>query len=127
MWTRSLEDVLQFVSIKNKNIDQKVNLNVIVDIIRIRNKPYSKIHIGKVSYDDLPTIKANNQHINLLFTELIENGFKFKNITNPEVKIKYAESKSEHMIDIVDNGIGLDEIYSNKAFTMITRFHNRSE
>lgn len=122
-----VEDTLQYVSIKKENIDQDVNLNLIVDNIRNRKASSLEPIKGVVESENLPTIKANNQHINLLFTELIENGFKFNDQSEPYVKISYSETESEHNIDISDNGIGLDDIYSKQAFTMFTRFHNRSE
>lgn len=122
-----VEDILKYVSIKKENIDQHVNLNQVVKNIKARNNANHQLANAEIICENLPNIRANNQHINLLFTELIENGFKFNNHATPEVSISFAESENDLTIYIKDNGIGLDEIYSKQAFTMFTRLHNRSE
>ncbi len=122
-----VEDILKYVSITKENIDQNVSLNRVIENIKDRKIMNQQLSERKIIYENLPDIKANNQHINLLFTELIENGFKFNNHQNPEVNISYSESENDFKIYIKDNGIGINEIYSKQAFTMFSRLHNRSE
>lgn len=122
-----VEDILKYVTVKKENIDQEVNLNETVSNIQSRLADQLEKTKGKIITQELPTITANNQHIDLLFSELIENGFKFNNDAEPQIDITYSELTTEHLISFCDNGIGLDEIYSNQAFTMFTRFNSRSE
>ncbi len=122
-----VEDILKYVSIKKENTDQNVSLNTVIENVQKRIIDNNQTPERKITFEKLPFIRANNQHINLLFTELIENGFKFNNNENPEVNISFIESEEYLKIYIKDNGIGLDEIYSKQAFTMFSRLHNRSE
>lgn len=122
-----VEDVLQYIAIKKDNMDQDVDLNKIVNTLRERLDSNSEEYKGAITSHNLPTIKGNNQQISLLFKELIENGFKFNESQNPEINISYTGHNNMHQIELVDNGIGIDEIYTKQAFKMFTRLHNRSE
>jgi signal transduction histidine kinase len=93
-----------------------------------------------ISVDNLPTIEMIPDQIRQVFQNIISNAIKFsKPGIAPEMKIwsdftnqKSAESKAAGMGDycriyIEDNGIGFNEQYLDKIFTMFQRLHGRSE
>jgi light-regulated signal transduction histidine kinase (bacteriophytochrome) len=86
---------------------------------------------------DLPTLDADPDQMLQLFKNLIENAFKFRSEKKPLIKI-YAKSvddsersgiragKQYFDIFVEDNGIGFDECYLDRIFTLFQRLHGRS-
>lgn len=60
-----------------------------------------------------------------LFQNLIENGIKYNNSEMPIIKIISSKTRTNHLISIEDNGIGIDEKYFDKIFDMFQRLHNQ--
>lgn len=91
---------------------------------------------GKVEWHDLPTIEADSTQIHQLFQNLIGNALKFhKKDETPVVKvlaqiIESTAAKSKNAscrIIVEDNGIGFDEKYLDRIFTIFQRLHGRHE
>ena len=94
---------------------------------------------GRVDLGDLPTIEADPTQMRQLQHNLISNALKFRRIEEPPlVKIRGRlleghegslsgrspfEGKCE--ITVADNGIGLDEKYLDRIFTVFQRLHGR--
>lgn len=86
---------------------------------------------------DLPTLDADPVQMRLLFQHLIENALKFRSEKKPLIKI-YANSVDNaersglrtgtqyYDIFVEDNGIGFDERYLDRIFTLFRRLHGRS-
>lgn len=67
-------------------------------------------------------IIGHKQDIETIFTELINNALKFRSSESPYVFIEaQKESKGTIQFSVADNGVGLDEIYSEKAFLPFQR------
>ncbi len=83
---------------------------------------------------DLPAIDADALQMRQLIQNMIGNALKFRRAdTKPQIKI-YAETlpagKNNNQtcqLFIEDNGIGFDEKYIGKIFTVFQRLHGRSE
>jgi len=88
---------------------------------------------GKVEYDDLGTIDADALQMHQLFLNLINNALKFhKPQVAPVVRVKKREidaGKGKRLceISVHDNGIGFDEKYLDRIFTIFQRLHGRQE
>lgn len=91
---------------------------------------------GKVAFNDLPFIQADPTQMHQLFLNLVGNGLKFhKKDLAPVVQIT-AEIKFESIhgkmkkvcsISVHDNGIGFDEKYLDRIFTIFQRLHGKHE
>lgn len=112
----------------------KINLNhvisqVISDLeIRIEQSK------GKVNVAELPDIYGDATQIYQLFQNIISNALKFrKPDTDPVVQVAaQIIDKSELggkacQIKVSDNGIGFDEKYLDRIFTIFQRLHGRHE
>ena len=136
-----IRDVLNFSRLTTAdNTFVKLNLNnllkeILIDFeYSIENKK-AKFHIA-----ELPVITGIPVQINQLFYNLVSNSLKFNN-GEPIVNITYIKlntnelkqlelpdySISYHMISITDNGIGIDERYGDKIFTIFQRLHGQNE
>ncbi len=91
---------------------------------------------GKVNFHNLPSIEADETQMHQLFLNLVGNGLKFhKKDISPIVDIS-AEIKNESSLGeggsvcrilTKDNGIGFDEKYLDRIFTIFQRLHGRHE
>ena len=95
---------------------------------------------AKLLVEALPVLEIIPDQMRQVFQNIISNAIKFsKPHISPEIKIwseftqeKSAESKAEEKgnycrIFISDNGIGFNEQYLDKIFTMFQRLHGRKE
>ena len=93
--------------------------------------------IVTVNTTDLPKIMGLETQLQQLFYNLISNALKFNATTTPTVSLNYSAvtgkqlikhgtlSGNYHHIAITDNGIGMDEEYSDRVFDMFQRLHAR--
>lgn len=91
---------------------------------------------GKIEFKDLPTIQADRTQMHQLFQNLLSNALKFSNPgVNPIVKLEAQVFEQSPLgrpgpacqILITDNGIGFDEKYLDRIFTIFQRLHGRHE
>ncbi len=79
-----------------------------------------------VKVEALPRIEADALQIRQLFQNLLGNALKFgKPEVSPVIRIHCAELDNEVRIHIQDNGIGFDEKYLTRIFTVFQRLHSR--
>ncbi len=83
---------------------------------------------GKVSCDRLPTIDADVSQMRQLFQNLIGNALKFaKPGVSPQVWVTCSSSGGNCVISVRDNGIGFEEKYVDRIFTIFQRLHGKHE
>lgn len=95
---------------------------------------------AKLIIEDLPSIEAIPGQLRQVFQNIISNALKFSKrdvppvitirsepIKNPNVKVMEADPHNYVNILITDNGIGFNEMYVDKIFTIFQRLHGRSE
>lgn len=83
---------------------------------------------GKVEKKPLPVIDADPSQMRQLFQNLISNALKFhKKDIPPVVQIEAKDSKNYLVLSVTDNGIGFEEKYLDRIFTIFQRLHGKSE
>lgn len=89
---------------------------------------------GKIESDKLPSIEADPTQMRQLFQNLLSNSLKFiPNDRKPLIKIEasvlnvLALKQPVCRITITDNGIGFEEKYLDRIFTIFQRLHGRQE
>jgi light-regulated signal transduction histidine kinase (bacteriophytochrome) len=89
---------------------------------------------GTVEIDTLPVIEADPLQMRQLLQNLIGNALKFhKRDTSPEILLSahmHIDPQTEQEqceLLVKDNGIGFDEKYLDRIFTVFQRLHGRSE
>lgn len=125
-----IQDLLAFsrVSTKPQQIDQ-VDLNAIVhDVVGDLETRIAE-NKGKVTVDELPAVWADATHMRQLFQNLIGNALKFHQPDVPPqvvVSMKPHKKGDKHYeIHVQDNGIGFDEKYLDRIFSVFQRLHGR--
>lgn len=129
-----IDDLLTLSRVSTKGEPfQRVDLediiaNVLSDMQICIQETDAEIEVG-----DLPDLEADPTQMRQLFQNLIGNAIKFrKEDVPPAVRIEgeiVQEGDNEECcrITVEDNGIGFDEQYLDKVFTIFQRLHARSE
>ena len=79
---------------------------------------------AEIIRDKLPIINADESQITRVFLNLIGNALKFhRKGIKPKIHISAEKKDDEHIFSISDNGIGLEEQYSDKIFEVFKRLH----
>jgi len=124
-----INDLLSFSRVHTKTMPfAPVDLNnvlrdVISDLeIRIEQTA-ATVNIGP-----LPVIEADPSQMRQLFQNLVSNAIKFhKKDVKPVIDVSAMPTGDRCLIRIRDNGIGFDEKYLDKIFTIFQRLHGRQE
>jgi len=117
-----------------------VDLNIIVANVKTDFELLIEEKKAKIISDPLPVIKGIPLQLTQLFTNLVSNALKFTN-TNPSIVIHSKTVTKEEVISNIslsgdskyllltfsDNGIGFEQQYANKIFSMFQRLHGKQE
>lgn len=127
-----IEDLLSFSRVTTKaQPTQAVNLNdIAIEVVSDLEARITSTK-GVVDIQPLPTVWANNTHMRQLFQNLIGNALKFHRPDVPTLVKVYAEpllpKDTMYTIYFEDNGIGFDEKYLDRIFSVFQRLHGKSE
>ncbi|MGB9978223.1 PAS domain S-box protein [Methanobacterium sp.] len=79
---------------------------------------------AEITSDPLPVIFADEDQIIRVFQNLVGNAIKFrKEEVKPKIHISVKKKDNEYVFSVSDNGIGLEEQYSDKIFEVFKRLH----
>jgi signal transduction histidine kinase/CHASE3 domain sensor protein len=137
-------DLLSFSRLaKNNEILQETDLNKVMKEVLNDLEVVIQQKNAAISYPPLPVIDAIYSQMYQLFFNLIGNALKFSKeseppIINITVDNFFKETPDKQFpksilkepfikIQITDNGIGLDNKYSERIFEIFQRLHGRSE
>jgi len=148
---RLVKDVLQFSQLNLTEAYNPVDLNkLIAELLSDMELPEGKTD-AQINVHAIPILEANETQMRQLFQNLVGNAVKFTTgqpkvdisaeiITSTQLppnyleacKYKYAglgstgmESEKFCRLYVKDNGIGFDEKYLDKIFTLFQRLHER--
>lgn len=82
---------------------------------------------GRVTRDELPTIRAREILFMQLLQNLIGNGLKFHSHLPPRVHVSATSRDDFWLFSVRDNGIGIDPRYAEKIFQVFRRLHTIDE
>jgi len=103
----------------------EVNLNHILEQVRVGLKLLITEKKAKIESDELPILFSNSYLWIQIFQNLLHNAIKFTAIGKlPHVKIE-CRSTSSILISFIDNGIGIEEKYHQQIFGMFKRLHTK--
>lgn len=138
--TKLINDLLTFTRLSINASFENVSLNRLVDeVMSDLELAISEKH-AIIEVDDLPRIDAITGQIRQVFQNIISNALKFsKKDERPRIKITCEivercaidAKRDEHgefcRITIKDNGIGFDDQYAEKIFTIFQRLHTKEQ
>ncbi len=131
-----INDLLSYSRVTTKAQPfSKVDLNTILKDVLSDLEVRIEQTNGKVEVEKLPTIVADPTQMRQLFQNIIGNALKFhKKGESPVVKIRgkvhdeiFLNGVPTCQITVEDNGIGFDEKYLDRIFTIFQRLHGKQE
>jgi PAS domain S-box-containing protein len=136
-----INDLLTFSRVATKTQPfQPISLKKIVEEVASDLEIRIEQSGGRVEIGELRTLDADPLQMRQLFQNLICNALKFHRADVPPVVKVYAETVSSNSeetgangdgdfcrIVVEDNGIGFDEKYLDRIFTVFQRLHGRME
>jgi PAS domain S-box-containing protein len=125
-----IEDLLAFSRVTTKaHPNVAVNLNTIAaEVVGDLEARIARTN-GQVDIQPLPTVWADATHMRQLLQNLIGNALKFHRKDVPPLVKVYAQptasSDAYYAICVEDNGIGFDEKYLDRIFSVFQRLHGK--
>jgi len=129
-----IEDLLVFSRVSRPTEGfELVDLNAVIN--RVLSDLEVTIHSknARVEVGKLPRIQGRKSQLGQLFQNLISNAVKFNDKEQPIISIKGTTVEQSDRqgklarIDITDNGIGFEDIYSTRIFEIFQRLHGKTE
>jgi PAS domain S-box-containing protein len=136
----SLTDLLNFTSLSKEEQLTTVNLNDILVTVTNDLELVIEQKAAVIQYEGLPTINAIPLQMQQLFYNLLNNALKFsKQHETPRIDIRVEKNYGREILNnenlkpdrlyyqiiVKDNGIGFDQSYADKIFSMFQRLHNK--
>lgn len=128
--TTLINDLLNYSKLSGDGLFQPTNINKIIrDLVSDLELLITEKR-ATITVDPFPEMEVVPGQVRQLFQNIISNALKFsKKDTPPVVNIAVEElikdDERHCLIRISDNGIGFNEVYKDKIFTMFQRLHNR--
>jgi PAS domain S-box-containing protein len=123
-----IEDLLAFSRVTTKAQPfQRIDLNELVNEVLIDLEERIARLGAHIDVDPLPTVEAEPTQMRQLFQNLLANAMKFhrENIS-PVIAINCRNiDNATFEIKVVDNGIGMDQKYSDRIFKPFQRLHGK--
>lgn len=140
--SETLRALLNFTKMHREERQADVDLNEVITQVLVDLELLIHQKGATIQIDHLPKIRAVTIQIQQLFYNLLNNALKFsKSGTSPHIQVKVRTLDEEELMayknlerfrtwyefTVIDNGIGFDQQYAEKIFTIFQRLHNRKE
>ncbi len=137
-----INDLLEFSRIASTQQPfSEVDLNMVLRQVKTDLELVIEESATEITSDNLPVVEAVASQMKQLFTNILSNAIKFRNVGIAPIitihasaidiatKLKYElhKDKTYYKIVISDNGIGFEEEYSLRIFNVFQRLHGKSE
>ena len=122
-----ITDLLTYLSMGNEEfITHSVDLNQVLEKVLIDLELLVEENTAVITHDPLPEVQANPSQITHLLQNLVSNAIKFRREAPPIIHIGVQREEDEWIFSVADNGIGLDEQYTERIFIIFQRLpHQR--
>jgi PAS domain S-box-containing protein len=123
-----LDGLLQYTRLETRAFTPSVqDLNDIVgkEAEALRHK-YSDA-IPHIEVKNLPTVMGDSEQLSLLFHHLMDNGILYNENRPPKILVSFKEANGSTVINVDDNGIGIDRIHHARIFEIFQRLHSSND
>ena len=123
-----IENLLLLSRVGRKFMEvETVDLNQLLEEIAADLEPTLKKNNGTIVFRNLPKVTLPRTWMKQILMNLIDNGLKFNKSTTPTVEVTCEERDTELLFKVSDNGIGVEEKYFDRLFTLFERLHTQEE
>ncbi len=112
----------------NKTMERSnIDLNVCLKKVLLNLSKEIEEKQVVIEYDDLPHYFCNETQFIMILQNIIQNGIKYNNSTPPIIKIRSRIEQKKVVIEIEDNGIGIEKEFHDQIFVFFKRLHTSDE
>lgn len=136
--TELIEDLTLYSRLDITEATNPINLNHLMEEILSDLELVIREKKGQIILEPLPTVMGISGQIRLVFQNLLSNSLKFSKKDEPPVvrisakQVKHPDDTESHdlkgkyiRISVADNGIGFDEKYLTRIFSVFQRLHTK--
>ena len=136
--SRLINDLLNYSRLSGEGLYTATDINVILNELMSDLEILIAEKNATVQIDRFPEMEVIPGQIRQLFQNILSNALKFsKKDVAPVVNISVSRTERQELygdeaadgeycrVSITDNGIGFNEIYKEKIFTMFQRLHSK--
>ncbi|MBS1612777.1 MAG: GAF domain-containing protein [Bacteroidetes bacterium] len=124
--TQLINDLLSYSKLDQQiGFAQPVNIQEVLDNICADQREYVKQRRGTIRVGEgMPTLSLNYNMIYRLFANIMHNAIKYSSDgLDPVLEVSYKYDDNFHYFEFADNGIGVDDEYAEKIFSLFGRLH----
>lgn len=81
---------------------------------------------AKVSFHDLPTVYGDFDRLQLVFEHLLKNAVQYSGDQTPEIAVTCEMKERVWVVEVRDNGPGIELEFQDRIFELYTRLHGKS-
>lgn len=82
---------------------------------------------AEIIYQHLPCLSVHKSFIVQIFQDLIGNSLKYRSEEIPRVEVSAQQKNNLWEFTVADNGIGIDQQFTNKLFVIFQRLHTKDK
>ncbi|TWV97382.1 sensor histidine kinase [Chitinophaga pinensis] len=122
-----IKGLLDYSRLGKAELDPQVDCNVIMETVLADLQSAIKDSNAIINVKQLPVLSAYPMELKLLFQNLISNAIKFrKKDQQLYVNVSACLTDDGWIFEFQDNGIGIDQRFSDKIFEIFQRLHSKS-
>ena len=123
-----IDGLLMFSRVESSN-EEMININIhdIIKDVIFELELQIKESNAKVMWQKIPNIHASSSQVRTVFRNLISNSIKYCEQEIPKINISAIQHDDLVEISLQDNGIGIEDQYQDKIFTIFSRLHSREK
>lgn len=127
--TQLIHDLLNFSRIYRENLQLvRTDMNVLVAEAMNDLEVAIKAKSARIEVAPLPVISVYPTQMRQLFHNILSNALKFSDERRPpEVKVYAIMGEKQVQLTVEDNGVGFEEKYLDKMFSLFQRLHSREK
>jgi signal transduction histidine kinase len=124
-----LDDLRSFTRASQQPLHRElVDLDGVVADVRAALGATLRDRHAEVAVDnDLPCVLGDSTLLGLVLQNLMSNAVKFNQSPTPTVRIASREVGDTVVIDVADNGIGIEPEHRDRVFDLFQRLHTRDD
>lgn len=122
-----IKDLLDLSRVNNQQMEVIDCNTIVAEVIDSLERSIAESD-AIVSVSTLPVVYGSEMGLRQVFQNLISNAIKFsKKGIRPEIQISAEEKDGFYLFTIKDNGIGIEQQYSDRIFIIFQRLHRDTD
>ena len=123
---RMINDLLDLSRVSESSLKfEPLDLNSVVQRALVNLHQVAEAWEGEMVVETLPTIIGADALITRLFQNVIHNAMIYSSPDSPQIRVSAERKGAQVLINIEDNGIGIEAKHHEQVFEVFRRLHSR--